>query len=214
MAGPSTTPATPRQTKGQRTEATFIDAARRVFVEKGYLNSKIADIAGAAGKSPGSFYNYWTSKEELLAELVDTFANDVAGRTLRGKGADPLENIRVAVRVYWESYQEHLPEMVGMFQMSMLDPEFRERWIAVRARGIVEVMRGIEAIERQGVHCDLDNEVLASAIVSLLEGYCYVWLGSGVGDSIPRPSDEVAIETLAQIWHRAIFASPQPTPSA
>lgn len=198
----------PLLTKGQRTEAAFIDAARRTFAEKGYFNTKISDIAAAAGKSSGSFYNYWKSKEDLLTDLVDRFASDVAGRILQGKGDDPLENIRAAVRVYWESYREHLAEMVGLFQMSMLDERFRERWVETRAIGIREVIRGVRAAEGQGIHSELDEEALASAIVTLLEGYCYVWLGSGAGDAVTRATDDVAIETLSQIWYRSLFARP------
>lgn len=44
-------------------------AARKVFQEKGYAETRIADIANEAGISPGAIYNYYKSKKELFASL-------------------------------------------------------------------------------------------------------------------------------------------------
>ena len=67
-------PVTPR---GERTEAAFLAAAKRVFAEKGYFNAKITDICAAAGKSTGSFYNYYDNKEALLEQLAEEFIDEV-----------------------------------------------------------------------------------------------------------------------------------------
>ena len=70
-------PTTPR---GERTKKAFLDAAKRVFAEKGYFNAKITDISTAAGRSPGSFYNYYENKESLLEDLAADFIDEVLGR--------------------------------------------------------------------------------------------------------------------------------------
>ena len=45
----------------------ILDAARRVFVDKGYDNATMNDIAAAADVSAGSIYRYFENKRDLIA---------------------------------------------------------------------------------------------------------------------------------------------------
>src|SRR5215210_293834 len=51
--------------------AAILRAATRVFARNGYFNSKVADIARAAGVADGTVYLYFKSKEEILHSLFD-----------------------------------------------------------------------------------------------------------------------------------------------
>lgn len=54
----------------------IMDAGLKVFAHKGFHSATIADIAHQAGIAKGLIYNYFTSKEELLYQLiVDGFNN-------------------------------------------------------------------------------------------------------------------------------------------
>lgn len=55
---------------GDKREA-ILRAAIKVFAAKGYFNSKVADIAGAAGIADGTVYLYFKSKEEILHSVFD-----------------------------------------------------------------------------------------------------------------------------------------------
>jgi AcrR family transcriptional regulator len=48
----------------------LLDAAARVFAEKGYDGTKIMDIVRASGLSSGAVYGRFVSKDELLMEAV------------------------------------------------------------------------------------------------------------------------------------------------
>jgi len=61
----------------------IIDAAIKVFANKGFYNSKVADVAREAGIADGTIYNYFKNKDDLLIslfelkveELLDKFKN-------------------------------------------------------------------------------------------------------------------------------------------
>lgn len=49
----------------------ILRAAIEVFARKGYFNSKVADIAAAAGIADGTVYLYFKSKDEILNSIFD-----------------------------------------------------------------------------------------------------------------------------------------------
>jgi AcrR family transcriptional regulator len=200
----------PKTQRGERTRAAFLDAARQEFAEKGYFNAKISDIAERAGRSSGSFYNYYENKELLLADLVNEFPRDVLRRAFSDdRGSDIPSRIEAAVNAYYSAYRTYLPEMVGVFQLSMTQPEFRDRWLALRAAGVRALVGDIDHFrKRSGIPRKVRSEVLASALVSMLEGFCWVWMAAGGEKGIEAPNDAEAIATLTHVWTHAVLASP------
>jgi len=66
-------PREPREAAAFRQERRrrIADTALRLFVEKTYDRVKVKDIADACGMSIGSFYDYVSSKEDILDIIVD-----------------------------------------------------------------------------------------------------------------------------------------------
>ncbi|MGW5383589.1 TetR/AcrR family transcriptional regulator [Nocardia sp. NPDC003963] len=183
----------------------MLDAARQVFAQKGFFNAKISDITEAAGRSPGSFYNYYDNKEQLLQALLEQFSTEVVEAALEAETGDPVDGIRGAVKAYWVTYKKYLPEMIGVFQMSMTDESFATRWRENRAAGIRAILVGLDSAKRAGQPLEGDLNLLASALVSMLEGFCWTWLVMGGETGVERPDDESAIDTLATVWYRTVY---------
>jgi AcrR family transcriptional regulator len=55
-----------RERKRQQTRQELIGAAMRLFEERGYEQTTVAEIASAAGVSTKTFFNYFASKDEVL----------------------------------------------------------------------------------------------------------------------------------------------------
>src|SRR5712672_2219996 len=51
--------------------ARILDAAVKVFAERGYFSSTVAEIARAAGVADGTIYLYFKSKDDVLLRLFD-----------------------------------------------------------------------------------------------------------------------------------------------
>ncbi len=64
-----------RNTNADKHEA-ILRAAIKVFADKGYFNSKVADIAGAANIADGTVYLYFKSKEEILHSIFDRMMSE------------------------------------------------------------------------------------------------------------------------------------------
>ena len=58
-----------RQREKEQRRKEIKDAARKVFLEKGYTSSTINDIANGAQLSPATLYLYYKNKEELYTSL-------------------------------------------------------------------------------------------------------------------------------------------------
>ena len=55
--------------KGEESRKKIIDAAEKLFSEKGFQNTSVQDVLDALGISKGGFYHYFETKMELLAAV-------------------------------------------------------------------------------------------------------------------------------------------------
>ena len=67
----------PATERGLRTRAALVAAARKVFERDGYLNDRLIDITRAAKCSAGTFYTYFSGKEEAFAAVLEVAQEDM-----------------------------------------------------------------------------------------------------------------------------------------
>jgi AcrR family transcriptional regulator len=75
-----------REANKQATRAGLRQAAQRLFAEHGFEATTVAQIADAAGVGERTFYRYFDSKEELLAERAITWIGQL-GDAIRARPA-------------------------------------------------------------------------------------------------------------------------------
>jgi len=82
-----------RERKKQETRLQIADAARRLFLERGFEAATVTDIAEAAGVSPATVFNYFPTKEDLLYNRLESFEEELLDAI---KGREPGEPILAA----------------------------------------------------------------------------------------------------------------------
>ncbi|WP_433180226.1 TetR family transcriptional regulator [Actinoallomurus sp. CA-150999] len=84
-----------RERKKLKTRRAIAEAALRLFAERGYEETTIADITEAADVSPRTFFSYFPSKEDVVfAEIDERLAEVREGVARRPAGETPLESMR------------------------------------------------------------------------------------------------------------------------
>lgn len=87
----------------------LLDAAERLFGDRGYGATRISDICAAAGVAKGLFYWYFPTKESLFEELVRTMRQSLrrAQAAAMDPGADPVTRIRQGAEASVRFMAEH-----------------------------------------------------------------------------------------------------------
>ena len=85
----------------QKTHDRLVNAALSVMAHKGVDAATISDITEAADVGFGSFYNHFSSKEEILAVAIKDLFERIGTQidTATGGIADPLEALAAAIRL-------------------------------------------------------------------------------------------------------------------
>jgi AcrR family transcriptional regulator len=69
--------ASKQQEKSEQTRKQLKESAYRLFLEKGYDGTTIAEITSSAGYATGSFYRHWKEKEQLFNLIQDEFIQNI-----------------------------------------------------------------------------------------------------------------------------------------
>jgi AcrR family transcriptional regulator len=200
-------PADTLSAKGRQTRQAIEQAARKLFAERGFHGTTLADITSAAGKSPAVFYRYFADKEDLLAALAESFLHEVVtppGMSLHlpdSPGDDAF--FTSVVTGYWNMFKQNIGIMIAVAQLAATQPRFAVVQNEFRRFGMDIVAASVRRAQEQGFGDDLHPEHTAAAIALLFENFTTVFVGtSGLGVEI---NDEDAIATLSRIWKKTLY---------
>lgn len=193
--------------KGRQTRQAIEQAARKLFAERGFHGTTLADITSAAGKSPAVFYRYFADKEDLLAALAESFLHEVvtpSGLSVHlPDSPDDDAFFTAVVTGYWNMFKQNIGIMIAVAQLAATQQRFAAVQNEFRRFGIDLVTASVRRAQEQGYGAELHPQHTAAAIALLFENFTTVFVGpSGLGIEI---SDEDAIATLSTIWKKTLY---------
>lgn len=188
--------------RGRRTRALLVKAARAVFEERGYEETRIGDITAAADVAHGTFYTYFSSKHELFREVVALLVADfqAEAHSQPATGDDPLSRIERANRGYLRAYRRNARMMGVLEQAAILDPEVREIRIDARRHWVIRAEKEFRRWQDGGLMSpDIDPYYAACALGGMVDRFALNWLVLG------EPFDEEqSVVILTQLYGRAL----------
>jgi len=195
--------------KGLQTRAAIEQAARKLFAERGFHGTTLADITSAAGKSAAVFYRYFDDKEDLLAALAESFLHGIvtpSGMSVDLPGSPDDDAFFTAVVTgYWNMFKQNIGIMIAVAQLAATQPRFAAVQNEFRRFGMDIVAASILRAQQQGFGAELNPQHTAAAIALLFENFTTVVVGpSGLGLDI---SDEDAIATLSTVWKKILYGA-------
>src|SRR5271170_376755 len=198
--------------KGRQTRAAIEQAARKLFAERGFHGTTLADIMSAAGKSAAVFYRYFADKEDLLAALAESFLHDIV--TPSGLSVELPESpdddafFTAVVTGYWNMFKQNIGIMIAMAQLAATQPRFAAVQNEFRRFGMDIVAASVRRAQQQGYGSELNPAHTAAAIALLFENFTTVFVGaSGLGSVGISISDDDAIATLSTIWKKTLYGA-------
>lgn len=207
-----------RKARAAETRTALKRAAREIFARHGYLNTKITDITKAAGRSTGSFYEHFASKEELLQALM---------RDMQDQGDEILVNaehphdhdladraqLHSHVQGGWNVMRDHLPVVVAMMQ-SRLAGDLGDGGIwRDLARDTEPLKVHLEYMRDElGRRLPGEPELVAAAMGSMMSMFMYSLLTAG--EHGPDVSGTQAVDTLTDLLLYGLAGGPGTDPGA
>ncbi len=186
-------PARPPAVRKAR-NAEILQAAAKVFRQKGFHAARIQDIADEVGMQKGSLYHYISTKEDLLHGLVEGALERMIEETraILGTGYSAPQKLAMAIEIHLRQTQEDR-DIWGILQREDLDLLNRNSPTDIR-----KLMKDYESlwarILKEGVDAgefdpSLDRRVVVQGVVGMCRAV-YMWF---------KPDGRLPIQEVARI---------------
>ena len=192
----------------ETTEQILLDAATRVFADKGYIRATVQDIIETTGLSRGTFYLHFRSTDDIFVRTITKVVDDIvassrvrSGQTLRERVYD--SNLR-----YFEIFGAKRGLLRAFFEASYVDPEIGRMRAEMRSAYIIRVRDHLERQRQLGRCLPIDPDAAALSLAMMVEGTAQSFAILKM-EPFERPLELKKLCTeVTEIWCRAVYTDP------
>jgi AcrR family transcriptional regulator len=207
--GGPTAPLTPERRR-QQTRDYLLEAAAKVFAERGFQGASLDEVAAAAGFTKGAVYSNFGSKDELILALLEArYEEEIreVRATVNASEAPFTARVPDFVDLVWRMEQRAQPWLSDLRQEFVLyarrNPEARRKLSELERQEAAAVA---EIIEAERKRLDLKDvgapETLAWIMLALFQGI------SAMAAINPDLVDERFMEATLSFVSRALGEEP------
>jgi len=197
----------------------ILDAATRVFADKGFNRATIRDVARDAGVADGTIYNYFKDKTDLLFGLLDRL-NDTERRpaSLAQATGAPTGDIGDSFGDYFRAYMRERVEVLwsnadlfrAVLPELLANPDLRARYYdEVIAPTMALGEAAFRALAANGTMRDLDLALSARIVAGSVLGLMVLQL---LGDETLAARWRAIPDALADLLLSGLTPTPTPQP--
>jgi TetR/AcrR family transcriptional regulator, ethionamide resistance regulator len=209
---PSSRPAHPaRRQQGRRAAApsgdlreAILAATAALLIDHQFSDLAVGDILTAAGVSRGSFYFYFDSKHDVLAELVRRAVaqGHEAAAPWLANPADPVAALSAGITAGAELWQASAPVLRAIVENWRTDPRLTALWLeqmqTFTDATIAQITADPSALRTLE---DQDIAAIAAALTWLGERLYYL----AAINTPPFDDQDTLVSTLLHIWTSALY---------
>lgn len=186
----------------EQTRERILDAAEKLFAEKGFYETAMDEIVQAAQISKGGVYFHFPSKEKLffalLDKLAETLHQEVQQEIARRRGA--VNKIQGALEVVLKtlSGKRRLTQIV-LRQGYGLGPSFERKRLEIYARFAQLIQEHLDEAVAEGSIPPINTEITAYAWLGAINELVLRWIYTGKPDPLTE-----SLPALLEIFLRGI----------
>lgn len=135
------------ENRSERKHRIIMEAATRVFLDRGYDGATMDEVASEAGVSKPTLYRYFTDKERLYAEIIQATVDDIDSlmRLVTGEltdSSDPEDALKRLARKFITRLMQ--PELLRLRRLVIANaerfPEIGRTWFAQGFGRVLETL--------------------------------------------------------------------------
>ena len=152
--------------KSEERRQAILDVAREAFTQLGFENTTMSEIANRTGGSKATLYNYFSSKEELFAAVIDEFGRKRIAEAFMSM--NPAKPVREEITRLGLHYLRFIlnPDVIGLRAVIVHESARtnigREYYRLGPQRGWQYISQYIEQQSRSGQLCAIENSWAAA----------------------------------------------------
>jgi AcrR family transcriptional regulator len=181
-----------KQEEKQEMHKRILNGARKVFLEKGYEQTSMRNIANEINYSPGSLYFYFKDKSEIFHELhKEGFQLLLNQLKVLDKVADPFERLKANGRVFIQFAKENKDYYNLMFIVDEPTKMPESSGFKIAQEAINQLSSVVKECQQKGMFKGMDTEDFTFMMLSLLHGICALFCKDRTTSFVNKTNEEL-----------------------
>jgi AcrR family transcriptional regulator len=191
-----------KPSRGRGTQQALVDAAIKLMEDRGYHETSVEDIVSALDVTKPTFYYYYDSKLELLAEILQVSITRVEQALHSAEATDtsPQKRLAALIRAFALEVMDR-PDLLTVYfnERNRLPPKAVAN-LTRREREVVSIFEEAIRHAQADINPSINPSVAAMAVVGMVS-----WAHRWYQPEGPL-SPEVIADTFAEIACRGVFS--------